>query len=263
MTSFFVSINWGGRPVDIEFAWVGEAGAGLPLIVFMHEGLGSVSMWRDFPAQLCSALGRRGLVYSRPGYGRSTPRSADEHWAPDFMHRQALEVLPALLDALGVTEPVVLFGHSDGGSIALLHAAHQHKRVTSVVAVAPHILVEECGLVSIRQARQHYVQGNLRSKLARHHDDVNSAFFGWNDVWLSPGFARWQITSDLKYIRCPVLAVQGVDDVYGTMAQIDGIAQAVPGTRLVKLPHCGHSPHRDQPQALTAAVVDFLQAPPT
>ncbi len=263
VTSSFIDIRWAGRPVRIEHRWVGAAHVSVndnidaPLIVFLHEGLGSVSMWRDFPDQLCAALGWRGLVYSRPGYGRSTPRAADEHWGADFMHRQANEVLPALLDALGIQQPVVLFGHSDGGSIALLHAAHHPQRVQSLVVLAPHIMVESWGLASIAAARENYRHGDLRTRLARHHDDVDATFYGWNDVWLSPGFARWQITLDLKYIRCPVLAVQGVDDVYGTMAQIDGIAQAVPSARLLKLPHCGHSPHRDQPQALIAATVDF------
>ena len=265
--SSFVNISWAGSLVRIEYQWVGDGhcnahgNADAPLIVFLHEGLGSVSAWRDFPHQLCTALGWRGLVYSRPGYGRSTPRAANEHWAPDFMHRQANEVLPALLDTLGVQRPVVLFGHSDGGSIALLHAAHHPQRVQRLVVLAPHTMVEAFGLASIAAARESYISGDLRARLARHHENADSAFYGWNDIWLSPGFARWQITSDLKYIRCPVLAVQGADDAYGTMAQIDGIAQAVPGARLLKLPHCGHAPHRDQKQALIAATVDFLLTP--
>ena len=258
MSSAFVSVDWAGRAVAIEYSWVGAAETAAPLLVFLHEGLGSVSMWRSFPAQLCAALGRRGLVYSRPGYGQSTPRGAREHWGHDFMHQQAQQVLPALLRALGIHPPVDLFGHSDGGSIALLFAAHQPQQVRRVVVLAPHIVVEEFGLVSIRQAREQFLHGGLRQRLARHHADVDSAFFGWNDAWLSPGFARWEITSDLNYIGAPVLAVQGLDDVYGTMAQIDGIAAAVPGTRLLKLPQCGHSPHRDQPQALVEATQAFL-----
>jgi pimeloyl-ACP methyl ester carboxylesterase len=271
VTSSFVNLRWAGRPVDIEYTWVGGANgtapvggldSTVPVLVFLHEGLGSVSMWRDFPAQLCTTLGCRGLVYSRPGYGRSTPRAAGERWGNDFMHRQAHEVLPALLDALELHAPVDLFGHSDGGSIALLFAAHQPQRVRRVVVLAPHIMVEEVGLASIRQAREQYFQGGLRERLARHHADVDSAFLGWNDVWLSPGFVRWQITSDLKYIASPVLAVQGLDDVYGTMAQIDNIAAAVPGTQLLKLPDCGHSPHRDQPRALIEAAQRFLTPTP-
>ena len=258
MTSTLVSVEGAGSPVQIEHAWVGVHGSSAPLLVFLHEGLGSVSMWRDFPGRLCRALGWRGLVYSRPGYGRSTPRPPDERWGPDFMHRQAEELLPALLATLGVAGRYSLFGHSDGGSIALLHAAHQPGRVDRVVVLAPHILVEPVSLASIRQARDQYLNSDLHGRLARHHADVDSAFFGWNDIWLAPEFLPWDLRPRLPYIRCPVLAIQGVDDVYGTMAQIDGIAAAVPGTRLLKLPACGHSPHRDQPEAVVAACQGFL-----
>ncbi len=262
MSSALVRIDWAGRPVDIETTWVGAENSSAPVLVFLHEGLGSVSMWRNFPAQLCNTMGCRGLVYSRPGYGHSTPRAAGEHWGHDFMHRQAQQVLPALLDALGITQPVDLFGHSDGGSIALLLAAHQPQRVRRVVVLAPHIMVEALGLASIRQAREQYLQGDLRQRLARHHADVDSAFFGWNDVWLSPGFGPWEIISSLKHIRAPILAVQGLHDEYGTLAQIDGIADAVPGTHLLKLPDCGHAPHRDQPEALVGATRAFLTVAP-
>jgi len=260
MSSSLVSVDWAGSPVLIEHAWLGVHDAGAPLLVFLHEGLGSVSMWRDFPGRLCAALGWRGLVYSRPGYGHSSPRAAGERWGADFMHRQAEELLPALLQALGVRGRYALFGHSDGGSIALLHAAHAPQRVAAAVVLAPHILVEEFGLHSIRQARDQYLTGDLHGRLARHHADVDSAFFGWNDIWLAPEFVRWNIRARLPYIRCPVLAIQGQDDVYGTMAQIDGIAQALPDTqtRLLKLPACGHSPHRDQPEAVVAACQGFL-----
>jgi pimeloyl-ACP methyl ester carboxylesterase len=249
-----------GRRLDIEYAWVGPepADAALPLIVFLHEGLGSVAMWKDFPQRLCRATGRRGLVYSRPGYGRSTPKPPDEHWGLDFMHVQAEKVLPALLDALGVRTPVVLFGHSDGGSIALIHAARHPGNVASLVVLAPHILVEEFGLASIRQAREAYETGDLRPKLARYHGDVDSAFRGWNDIWLHPDFPRWTIEDLLPAIRCPVLAIQGEDDPYGTMAQIDGIASQVAGARLLKLAQCGHSPHRDRPEAVIEATSGFL-----
>jgi pimeloyl-ACP methyl ester carboxylesterase len=261
VTPALVDIDWAGRPVTIEHAWVGVDAPGRPLLVFLHEGLGSLAMWRDFPQRLCAALQCRGLVYSRPGYGRSTPRAADEAWGPDFMHRQANELLPALLVALGVTGRYALFGHSDGGSIALIHAAHHPDRVAAAIVLAPHILVEAFGLVSIRQAREQYLQGDLRARLARYHDDVDSAFWGWNGIWLAPRFADWSITPELHGIRCPVLAIQGVDDAYGTMAQIDGIAQALPGTQLLKLAACGHSPHRDQPDAVLAACQPFLVQP--
>ena len=253
-----VALRFLGREIEIEHAWVGPAGAEGPVLVFLHEGLGSVAMWKRFPAELCEAIGCRGLVYSRPGYGHSTPRPPQERWGVDFMHQQAEALLPALLEALGVQRPYALFGHSDGGSIALIHAALFPERVAAAIVLAPHILVEAFGLASIRQAREAYLQRGLRARLARHHDDVDSAFWGWNDIWLDPRFEAWDLRGLLPRIRCPVLAIQGVDDEYGTMAQIEGIADRVPGTQLLKLAGCGHSPHRDQPQAVVAAAARFL-----
>ncbi len=199
-----------------------------------------------------------GLVYSRAGYGRSTPRDEAEHWDPDFMHRQAGEVLPALLDALRIDEPPWLFGHSDGGSIALLHAAMHPERTAGLVVMAPHLFVEDLSVASIEQARQAYLTTDLREKMARYHDDVDSAFWGWNRIWLAPAFRTWNIESEIAAIRCPVLAIQGLDDQYGTLEQIHAIARRVPQTRLLELPGCGHSPHRDQPEAVIAAVRDFI-----
>jgi pimeloyl-ACP methyl ester carboxylesterase len=250
----FVDVDWAGRKVQVEHRWIARERHGQPLIVFLHEGLGSVSMWRDFPDRLCAAVGARGLVYSRPGYGRSTPRAADEHWGVDFMHRQAHEVLPALLRALHVDDKPWLFGHSDGGSIALLHAARFPDRVAGLVLLAPHCFVEEFGLESIRGARDAYLSTDLKQKLARHHDDPDSAFWGWNDIWLDPAFKAWNIEGELKNIACPVLAIQGEDDEYGTLEQIRCIARALAQTRLLVLPRCGHSPHRDQSEAVIAAV---------
>jgi len=262
----FAEINWAGRPVRIEHRWIARERVGSPLIVFLHEGLGSVSMWKDFPLLLCEAASCRGLVYSRPGYGRSTPRPPDEAWTIDFMHRQAYDVLPALLHALGVdtiTDRPWLFGHSDGGSIALLHAARFARQVAGAIVMAPHVKVEEFGLVSIRAARDAYRHGKLRAGLARHHDDPDSAFKGWNDIWLDPAFRAWNIEAELANIPCPLLAIQGEDDPYGTMAQIDIIAFSAPQTELVKLPSCGHSPHRDQPQAVIEAASRFIQRHPS
>ncbi len=261
MSSTLLRLTACSPPCDIEFAWVGVDDPRAPLLVFLHEGLGSLSMWKDFPQQLCAAAGARGLVYSRPGYGRSTPRPHDQRWGLDFMHLQARELLPALLAALGVdtlAEPPWLFGHSDGGSIALIHAATFPDRVAGAVVLAPHILVEEFGLESIREAREAYRTTDLRDKLVRYHADVDSAFWGWNDIWLDPRFPTWTIESLLPDIRCPLLAIQGHDDQYGTMAQIEGIARRAPRTELLKLAHCGHSPHRDQPAAVIDAVKRFM-----
>jgi pimeloyl-ACP methyl ester carboxylesterase len=257
----FVEIAWRDRMVRIEHRWIARADIERPLMVFLHEGLGSVSMWRDFPDRLCAAAGLRGLVYSRPGYGRSTPRPAGERWLPDFMHRQAHEVLPSLLQAAGVdaaAQPPWLLGHSDGGSIALLHAARFPAQVAGLVVLAPHIVVEDVSLVSIERARHAYATTDLRERLARHHDDPDSAFGGWNDIWLDPAFRAWSIADEIAPIACPVLAVQGLDDEYGTLEQIRGIARHLPQTELLELPACGHSPHRDQAAALESAVAGFV-----
>jgi pimeloyl-ACP methyl ester carboxylesterase len=255
MTVSFVSIEWHGRPVRIEHAWVGGAPSHSPLVVFLHEGLGSVATWRDFPEAFCRRHGLRGLVYSRFGYGRSTPRPPAERFAVDFMHREAWQALPALLDALGIRRPW-LFGHSDGGSIALLHAARF--AVAGLVVEAPHIFVEDVSIASIAAARTAYETTDLRQRLARYHDDVDSAFRGWNDVWLDPAFRAWNIEAELDTITCPLLAAQGEGDEYGTLEQIRGIARRVAHARLLELPDCGHSPHRDQPERMSAAAGSFI-----
>lgn len=254
----FAALEIGGRALRIEYAWVDAARADAPLIVFLHEGLGSLAMWRDFPQRLCADVGARGLVYSRPGYGRSTPRAPAERWPVTFMHREAQAVLPALLATLGVDRAPWLFGHSDGGSIALLHAARFPDGVAGVVALAPHLFVEDLSVASIEDARVAYATTDLKARLARYHDDPDSAFRGWNDIWLDPAFRSWNIVAEIAAIRGPVLAIQGEDDQYGTMAQIDTIAQRVPGTRLLRLAACGHSPQRDQPDGVIAAVRQLL-----
>jgi pimeloyl-ACP methyl ester carboxylesterase len=264
----------GAREYSLEYEWISRERSGIaqeraasPLLVFLHEGLGSVAMWRDWPRQLCAAGGFRGLVYSRPGYGRSTPRPSVEKWPVDFMHSQAHEVLPALLRAVGVdtaNDPPWLIGHSDGASIALLHAAAFPDRVAGVVALAPHVFVEDLSIESIARTRETYLattdtQGpSLRVKLARYHDDPDSAFWGWNDIWLDPAFRSWNIEPLLTAITKPVLVVQGEDDEYGTMAQVDGVAQHVPHAQLLKLAQCGHSPQRDQSQQVIKAAVEFI-----
>lgn len=284
MTAAFVDIDWRGRGVRIEHAWLQPAadataeasadaaidstdaaaaaaargGSSTPLIVFLHEGLGSVAMWKDFPQRLCNAAGCRGLVYSRPGYGRSAPAADDETWAPDFMHQQAFEVLPALLQALHVEAPPWLLGHSDGGSIALLHASRCS--VAGVVVMAPHIVVEQLSVNSIAKASSAWQHTDLPQRLAQYHDDAARVFRRWNDVWLDPAFRTWDITDVLAGISAPLLALQGVADEYGTLAQIEGIAARVPQAQLLALQHCGHSPHRDQPQQVIAAVSRFIAA---
>ena len=260
----FIEVDAAARTWRIEHQWIARERVDRPLIVFLHEGLGSLSMWKEFPQQLCEAAACRGLVYSRPGYGRSTPRAPGEVWTTAFMHAQAHEVLPALLHALSIdtdttTDKPWFFGHSDGGSIALLYAARFPSQVAGAIVLAPHIKVEAFGLIGIRAAREAYLHGDLKEKLARHHADPDSAFWGWNTVWLDPAFAAWNIEAELAHISSPVLAVQGAQDQYGTMAQIDGIALQAPQTVLLKLQECGHSPHRDQPQAVLATASEFIR----
>ena len=255
----FATITWRDRPVRIEYQRIDPERTDAPLLVFLHEGLGSIAMWKDFPQQLCEAGGLRGLVFSRPGYGRSTPRGPEETWDVDFMHRQAHEVLPAFFEANGLEEQPWLFGHSDGGSISLLYAARFPERVAGLIVLAPHIFVEDVTVANIEQARLAYLETDLPKKLGRYHDDVDSAFWGWNRIWLHPPFKQWNIEAELEAIRCPVLAIQGIDDEYGTLAQIRGIAERVPGTALLELPDCGHSPHRDQPEKAIVATVSFVE----
>ena len=255
----FADIEWRNRPLRMEYQWVGVKRSEYPVVVFLHEGLGSIALWRDFPAAFCRAHGFTGLVFSRYGYGQSTPRPADEHWPPTFMHEQAEQVLPALFSKLGISRPW-LFGHSDGGSIALLYAALFSDRVSGIAVAAPHIFVEDISIRSIEAARDMYRHKDLRTKLARFHADVDSAFLGWNDVWLDPAFRSWNIENELTGITCPVLAIQGEDDEYGTLEQIYGIRRKVPHAKLLVLPQCGHSPHRDQPTATTEEVAKFIIA---
>jgi pimeloyl-ACP methyl ester carboxylesterase len=248
----FTVVGGGHR---LEYAWHGPPRSDTTPIVMLHEGLGSVALWRDFPQRLADATRRRVLVYSRLGYGKSDPLTGPR--GVDFMHLEALDTLPALLDALGVEAPI-LFGHSDGGSIALIHAARAGRPVRAVVALAPHVFVERYGLDSIAEARRAYLDGDLRAKLARYHDDPESAFWGWNDIWLDPDFVAWNIEALLPDIACPVLAIQGLDDEYGTMEQLDRLQRGVRGAQRLELADCGHSPHRDQPEVVLSAVAGFL-----
>lgn len=220
-------------------------------------------MWRDWPQKLCDTANRAGWIYSRRGYGRSEDvpdvRGAGR-LPPDYMHREAFEVLPALLEALGVERPV-LVGHSDGGTIALLHASRHP--VAACVVMAPHVIVEDVSVRSIAEARDAYLAGGLRERLARYHADVDCAFWQWNDVWLSQAFAdTFDIRPDCRAITAPVLAIQGVDDPYGTLRQIDEIAPTQGRFEKEVLAQCGHSPHRDQAERTTQRIAGFLASLP-
>ena len=239
----------------IEYERIAVARAPRPTLVFLHEGLGSVAMWRDFPGRLAHATNCDAVVYSRYGYGQSDPLA--EHRTPRYMHDEALQALPELLDALAVDRPI-LVGHSDGGSIALIHAGAGVRPVTAVVTLAAHVLVEDISVESIAAAKAAYETTDLRSKLARHHADVDSVFRGWNRIWLAPEFRAWNIEEYLPRIACPVLALQGEDDEYGTMEQMRRIGAQVRDVELLALQDCRHSPHRDQPDAVIEAITRFV-----
>jgi pimeloyl-ACP methyl ester carboxylesterase len=226
-----------------------------PTLVFLHEGLGSVSMWRDFPEKAVEATGAPAIVYSRYGYGRSDVLTGPR--PVRYMHDEALKALPELLQTLQIREPV-LVGHSDGASIALIHAGALDG-VAAVVAMAPHVFVEDLSVASIEAAKKTFDTTDLGARLARHHADPEKTFRGWNDVWLHPDFRGWNIEEFLPRITCPVLAIQGFEDEYGSMAQLDALATQVGGAiETLRLADCRHSPHRDQPAAVLEALTAFL-----
>lgn len=230
-----------------------------PPLVFLHEGLGSVSLWRDFPARVAAATGARTLVYSRAGYGQSDAPAG--RFEPDYMHREALEVLPELLAALAVTRPV-LIGHSDGGSIALIYAGAGAGPVAGVVTLAAHVFVEDLSIASIAAAKLAFETTDLAERLGRHHRDASRTFWAWNDIWLDPRFRAWNIEEYLPRIACPLLVIQGEDDEYGTLRQVEAIAARAADVRQLLLPDCRHSPHKDQPEAVIAAIVGFVDRLP-
>jgi pimeloyl-ACP methyl ester carboxylesterase len=233
-----------------------EGSAGAPRLVFLHEGLGSVALWRDFPAKLAQATGAPAVVYSRHGYGASDRLTARR--SVDYMHREAQATLPELRAALGLDD-VILIGHSDGASIALIHAGSGGWPVRALILEAPHVFVEEVSVESIAAAREAYATTDLRRRLERYHGDADGAFRGWNDIWLDAAFRGWNIEQYLPGVRSPVLAIQGADDEYGTLAQLDALERGVAGPfEQLVLAHCKHSPHRDQEQAVLAAMAVFI-----
>jgi pimeloyl-ACP methyl ester carboxylesterase len=243
---------------SLEFEWLGPAPAEAPTLVFLHEGLGCVAMWKGFPAAVAAATGCGALVYSRAGYGGS---DAVELPRPTrYMHDEAFGALPEVLDATGVRD-AILVGHSDGGSIALLYAGSgRAERVRALVLEAPHVFVEDVSVVSIAEAKRAYESGDLRARLLRYHgENTDGAFWGWNDVWLSDAFRAWNIEEALPRVRAPALVLQGEDDAYGTLAQVDAIVRQS-GGRVERriLPACGHSPHRDRPEETLDAIVRFV-----
>ncbi len=245
----------------LEIEWTGSADAS-PGIVFLHEGLGSVGAWRDFPDELCAAAWCHGLVYSRRGYGRSTRRAAGERWGADHLEHEAVDVLPRVLHAAHVDSGPVrpwLYGHSDGATIALIAAARFPDAIGGVIAEAPHVMVEDPTLEGIRATLREYESGGrLRQALARYHADPDSAFYGWSGMWLAPEFRAWSIEPLLAQIRCPVLAIQGTADPYGTLVHVDAIRQRVASAEVLATPGIGHAPHREDASAVIRAAAEFI-----
>jgi pimeloyl-ACP methyl ester carboxylesterase len=244
---------------DLEYRMIGPSPADAPTIVMLHEGLGSAGLWGDFPQQLQAATGAGIFLYSRAGYGASTPVKLPR--PVDYMHVEALDVLPELLEAIGFRRGLLL-GHSDGASIAAIYAgSHQDHRVEGIAMIAPHFIVEDISVASIAKIKVAYETSELKAKLKRWHRDVDNAFYGWNGAWLNPKFRDWDISEYLAYIRVPVAIVQGVDDEYGTMRQVEiAREECYCPVDVTVIPGAGHAPHREAPGATLDAIQEFANA---
>jgi pimeloyl-ACP methyl ester carboxylesterase len=241
---------------ELDCDWLGPSPAEAPTLVLLHEGLGSIALWKDVPQRLSEATGCGVLVYSRQGYGHSSPLTGPR--PVGYMHREAREILPPLLDRFAVRHPVFI-GHSDGASIALIFAGCFPEIPVGLVLEAPHVFVEDVTIAGIEAARTAYRATDLSTKLGRYHDDVDAVFWGWNDIWLDPEFRSWNIEEYLPAIPCPVLQIQGRDDQYATRAQLDAITAGVSGpVETVLLDGCAHSPHHEQPLATSEAISTFV-----
>lgn len=253
--SFFLTV----QGCKLEVQRLAGTKAGKPEIVFLHEGLGSISGWREFPGQVVARTGCSGIVYSRCGYGNSEAVPSERQ--VQYMHQEALKALPELLDKADVKNPILL-GHSDGASIAIIYAGTHDtgsRRPKAIILLAPHVFVEEVGLEGIAATKVLFETTDFAQKLSRHHRDAAASFWGWNRIWLKPEFRNWNIEEYLPRITCPVLAIQGVDDQYGTLAQLEAIERGVRGRfERVELENCRHSPHRDQPERTVEAIGKFV-----
>jgi len=248
----FLTIDSG----QLEYRLIGPQPSDAPCIVLLHEGLGSVGLWGDFPDRLQAATSASVLAYSRAGYGASSPVMLPRPL--DYMQREARDLLPRLLDTIGFQRGL-LVGHSDGASIAAMYAgSRQDYRLDGIVLIAPHVIVEDVSVDSIAAIKTAYETTELRAKLARWHKDVDNAFYGWNGAWLDPAFRRWDITDYLAYIRVPIAVIQGIDDQYGTARQVEIIQEeSYSPVEVTMLPKTGHSPHREAPEASLRVIAEF------
>ena len=258
-----MSIDWttgkGTLTADgksLEWATFGDAPGENPVIVMLHEGLGCLALWRDFPERVAQATGCPVFAFSRAGYGQSDP--ADLPRPLDYMTREAVDVLPDVLDALG-DGPVILFGHSDGATIAAEYAGRvEDYRVRGLILMAPHFFTEEMGLAEIAKAREAFAEGDMKDRMAKYHRDPEATFRGWNDAWLDPGFRAWNVAEVIDYLRIPSLVIQGREDQYGTLAQVEEVeTRSYAPVDTAVIDACRHSPHMDQPEKTLAAVAEF------
>jgi pimeloyl-ACP methyl ester carboxylesterase len=249
-------VNAAGRSVEAQFIQGADASA--PVLVFLHEGLGSAGLWKRFPEELSARTGCSALIYSRYGNGFSEQLSGKRETS--YMHEEARTALPAVLEAFDVRS-AVLIGHSDGASIALIYAGEIGERVCALVAEAPHVFVEDLSVASIAQARVAYETTDLPARLARYHADAGKTFYGWNDIWLHADFRAWNIRDAVRGIRVPMLLVQGANDEYGTMAQLEAIREDARASAVdtLYLANCGHSPHRDRAGLVSASIAAFVK----
>lgn len=239
----------------LETMWIEPHQPARPTIVMLHEGLGSIALWKDFPAELAARTGCGVLVYSRYGHGNSDRLM--EKRPVRFMHHEGEVVLPELLEKVGVERPVLL-GHSDGGSIALIFAGKYPDAVAGLMLEAPHVFVEDLSIASISQAKVTYEATDFPQRLGKYHAHVDGTFWGWNDIWLNPEFRSWNIEEYVPAITCPMLCIQGEQDEYGTIAQVQAIKARAPQTQIAMLPNCKHSPHRDQQEMTLQLMAEFL-----
>lgn len=250
-------VNAAGRRVEAQFIQGADTAA--PVLVFLHEGLGSAGLWKRFPEELSARTGCSALIYSR--YGNGFSEQLSERRAVGYMHEEARTALPAVLEAFEVRN-AVLIGHSDGASIALIYAGEIGARVCALVAEAPHVFVEDLSVASIAQVKVAYETTDLPARLGRYHADADRTFYGWNDIWLHPGFRAWNIRDAVRNIRVPMLLVQGANDEYGTIAQIEAIREDARASAVdtLYLANCGHSPHRDRAELVTASIAAFVKS---
>ena len=242
----------------LEFRWIAPTASDRPALVFLHEGLGSIAQWKMFPDAVAAATGCGAFIYSRYGFGQSDPLT--ELRDVDYLAHEALVALPAVLAARGMVDPI-LIGHSDGATIALLYASDARWSTRAIVLEAPHVFVEDVGLTGIACAREAFRDGDLRRKLGRYHRDVDAMFNGWADTWLRPEFRAWNMESRLPDVRCPVLLIQGTDDPYASIAQVDAIARQVSGpVNVMLLPGCAHTPHVEREREVLEAMVQMITA---